>query len=300
MAALKGCFVLLSQNIEPSVALLPEGVDPDEMALRSRNKLSEILSAPINLFKFLELCAARYFGGMRSPEFLEALSQNLRGLTTSPLLEMALNDLGEKMGLETKTLQSFLSSRDLGSKSNIVKFFYGTSNTTNIFGYLALGAAYWNYVEILWGVIFTLRRYMRIGQFEEIFLTPVSGLEYILSWSVFGISRVTIESVPILILALLSNLLTIKPLNLLLFICSFVISIIASFGFVFLFFGLTLLLKDADELVSLVGNAAPLIGGMFFPVTVLPKFLRYVSYVFPFTWGLDLSRHFLMGTKTIF
>jgi len=33
------------------------------------------------------------------------------GLTTSPLLEMALNDLGEKMGLETKTLQSFLSSR---------------------------------------------------------------------------------------------------------------------------------------------------------------------------------------------
>ncbi|HOL53215.1 MAG TPA: DNA primase [Coprothermobacter proteolyticus] len=111
MAALKGCFVLLSQNIEPSVALLPEGVDPDEMALRSRNKLSEILSAPINLFKFLELCAARYFGGMRSPEFLEALSQNLRGLTTSPLLEMALNELGEKMGLETKTLQSFLSSR---------------------------------------------------------------------------------------------------------------------------------------------------------------------------------------------
>jgi len=36
---------------------------------------------------------------------------------------------------------------------------------------------------------------------------------------------------------------------------------------------------------KLVGNAAPLIGGMFFPVTVLPKFLRYVSYVFPFTWA---------------
>jgi len=52
MAALKGCFVLLSQNIEPYVALLPEGVDPDEMALRSRNKLSEILSAPITCSNF--------------------------------------------------------------------------------------------------------------------------------------------------------------------------------------------------------------------------------------------------------
>lgn len=188
----------------------------------------------------------------------------------------------------------------LGSKSNIVKFFYGTSNTTNLFGYLILGAAYWNYVEILWGVIFTLRHYMRTGQFEEIFLMPVSGVEYILSWSVFGISKVTIESVPIVILAFLSNLLTIKPINLLLFVCSFVISIIASFSFVFVFFGLTLLMKDADELVSLIGNAAPFICGMFFPVTVLPRSLRYFSYIFPFTWGLDLSRHFLMGTKTIF
>jgi len=86
-------------------------IRPTEEHLLFKACFSEILSAPVKLFKFLELCAARYFGGMRSPEFLEALSQNLRGLTTSPLLEMALNELGEKMGLETKTLQSFLSSR---------------------------------------------------------------------------------------------------------------------------------------------------------------------------------------------
>ncbi|HHY43670.1 MAG TPA: DNA primase [Coprothermobacter sp.] len=124
MAAFKGCFVLLSQNVEPLVALLPEGVDPDEMALRSKNKLSEVLSAPLDLLKFLEFLAAKYFGGMRSPEFLEALSQNLRGLPTSPLLEMALNELGEKLGLEAKTLQSFLSSRG-------AKFEHGEGATTN-------------------------------------------------------------------------------------------------------------------------------------------------------------------------
>jgi len=33
------------------------------------------------------------------------------GFNHIALLEMALNELGEKMGLETKTLQSFLSSR---------------------------------------------------------------------------------------------------------------------------------------------------------------------------------------------
>ncbi|WP_240739116.1 hypothetical protein [Marinitoga lauensis] len=49
---------------------------------------------------------------------------------------------------------------------------------------------------------------------------------------------------------------------------------LASFGFVFFFFGVTLLFKDGDELVSLMGNAAPLIGGMFFPITILPAFLR--------------------------
>ncbi len=187
----------------------------------------------------------------------------------------------------------------LGTRSGLVHFFYGATNTKNIFGYLLLGAAYWNYVEVLWGAVFALRYYMRIGQIEEIFLMPVSTLGYIFSWSALGLVRVTIESIPIIILAALSNVMTLTISGLLLSAAVLVLSVAASFGLVFTFFGATLSFKEGDELVSLLGNAAPLLGGMFFPVSVLPKTLQYISYAFPFTWGLDLTRHFLMNTNTL-
>jgi DNA primase len=118
MAALKGCFSLLAQNIEPSVAILPEGVDPDEMALKSRSGLNELLSSPLDMLAFLSTVADRFFKGMRSPEFLDALAQNLRGLPTSPLMEMALREIAESMGVEARTLQAFLSSKSGQSQGN--------------------------------------------------------------------------------------------------------------------------------------------------------------------------------------
>ncbi|WP_296906434.1 ABC transporter permease [Thermotoga sp.] len=187
----------------------------------------------------------------------------------------------------------------LGSKSGLVQFFYGATNTENIIGYLLLGAAYWNYVEVLWGTVFTLRYYMRIGQLEEILTMPISTLGYIFSWSVFGLVKVTIESVPIIVLAILMNFMTLSPIGFALAAGVVILSIVASFGFVFLFFGVTLRFKEGDELVGLLGNAAPLIGGMFFPVSILSKGLMYLSFAFPFTWGLDLTRHFLMNTNTL-
>ncbi len=187
----------------------------------------------------------------------------------------------------------------LGTESGLVRFFYGATNTRNIFGYLLVGAAYWNYVEVLWGSVFTLRYYMRIGQLEEIFVMPISAWGYIFSWSILGLVKVTVESVPIIVLAILLNITTFTLVNFVLTVGVVILSMIASFGFVFLFFGITLRFKEGDELVSLIGNAAPLIGGMFFPVNILPKGLEYLAYVFPFTWGLDLSRHFLMNTNTL-
>jgi ABC-2 type transport system permease protein len=186
-----------------------------------------------------------------------------------------------------------------GTKSGMIGFFSKEKSFIEMMGFIILGAAYWNYVEVLWNVIFHLRYLMKVGQLEEIFIMPISSFGYIFSWSVMGFLKVTVESIPILILSIIFSITDFTIYNFLMSILVLIISIIASFGFVFLFFGLTLKLKDGDELVSLLGNASPLIGGMFFSVTILPFGLRIISYIFPFTWGLDLVRHFLIGTETI-
>ncbi|MFH1609384.1 MAG: ABC transporter permease, partial [Candidatus Bipolaricaulota bacterium] len=79
-----------------------------------------------------------------------------------------------------------------------------------------------------------------------------------------------------------------------------VLSMIGSYGLAFLLFGLTLRFKDADSLIGLVGNAAPLLGGVFFPVTLLPEPLRSLALVFPFTYGVDALRGLWFGTPTLF
>lgn len=171
--------------------------------------------------------------------------------------------------------------------------------TQNFFEYYILGIAYWNYIEAVWASIFVLREHMRIGQLEELLLTPIRPWEYILGWSFLAISLTTINSLPLIIVALVINIFHLSIETCILAVSIFLISMIASFGFAFLIFGLTLVIREGDEIVSLLGNAAPLLGGLYFPVTVLPAPLLILSYAFPFTWGIDLLRGVILGSRTI-
>ncbi|MBT9165093.1 MAG: hypothetical protein DDT23_01108 [candidate division WS2 bacterium] len=186
-----------------------------------------------------------------------------------------------------------------GDQLGLLENFVKAVGIRNYIGYLLIGVVYWNYVEILWSTIFILRYQMRTGQFEDVFLSPITGLEYILGWAMLGVVRVTMESIPLLLLALLFNIFQMTILGVLWALFVFFLSIIASFGLTFAIFGLTLVFKEGDELASLVGNAAPFLGGLFFPVTILPPFLQWFSLVLPFTWGIDLIRHLLLGSRTI-
>jgi len=104
---------------------------------------------------------------------------------------------------------------------------------------------------------------------------------------------------PLIIVALVINIFHLSIETCILAVSIFLISMTASFGFAFLIFGLTLVIREGDEIVSLLGNAAPLLGGLYFPVTLLPTPLLVISYVFPFTWGIDLLRAVFLDSKTI-
>ena len=165
--------------------------------------------------------------------------------------------------------------------------------------YMLIGVCYWGYVEVLWSTIFMLRDYMKIGQFEDIFASPLKASQNILGWSIMGISRVTIESLPLIFITVFINIVNISLINFILIICTFIVSILASFGMTFIIFGITLIFKDGDQLASLIGNSAPFLCGLYFPVTLLPLGLKQISYVFPFTWGIDIIRNLLLNTNTI-
>jgi ABC-2 type transport system permease protein len=57
----------------------------------------------------------------------------------------------------------------------------------------------------------------------------------------------------------------------------------------------TIVFKRGTMLLALVVTALALLGGVYFPIEVLPNPLEWVASALPFTWGLDVFRASLLG-----
>ncbi|MBT9143855.1 MAG: hypothetical protein DDT29_02268 [Dehalococcoidia bacterium] len=178
--------------------------------------------------------------------------------------------------------------------------FAEVTGTYNYIAFFLIGGVYWNFVEAVWGIAFSLREQMFTGTLENLWASSIRRLGIIIAWSLASLLAATIFSIiAIAVVGVTVGLDVGGDPRWGIAISVFVLSLIASYGFAFLLFGLTLRFKDAENIVSIIANAAPLLGGVIFPVTLLPLPLRFFSYALPFTWGLDALRGVLLGAETI-
>jgi ABC-2 type transport system permease protein len=186
-----------------------------------------------------------------------------------------------------------------GERMGLGPEFADRAGTPDFLGYLLLGALYWNFVEVVWSLVFSLRQAMRQGMLESLLSTGISRAGLIGAWS--G-SRFAVEVIPSLAtLGLILALSGVPPWPRWGGVVAvWILSLGASYGFAFLLFGLTLRFKDAESIISILGNTAPLLGGVFFPIALLPTFLQPLSYVFPFAYGADAVRALWLGTPAMF
>lgn len=186
--------------------------------------------------------------------------------------------------------------------ANIDTFGVSTSSFTVAAMYFFIGATYWNYVEGIWSIALGLRENMKLGTLESLWASPAPRLSMIMGWSTGRLLGTTLHS--LLAFGLLSalSMIHLRDLSLentLAVMVVIVFSALASYGFSFVLVGLTLKFKDAESMISMLGNAAPLLGGILFPITYLPAPLRLIAYSFPFTYGVDALRGILFGSKTL-
>lgn len=177
-----------------------------------------------------------------------------------------------------------------------------TSSFTVAAMYFFIGATYWNYVEGIWSIALGLRENMKLGTLESLWASPAPRFSMIMGWSIGRLLGTTLHS--LLAFGLLSalSIVHLRDLSLentLAVVIVIIFSVLAAYGFGFVLVGLTLKFKDAESMISMLGNAAPLLGGMLFPITYLPIPLRLIAYAFPFTYGVDTLRGVLFGSKTL-
>jgi len=167
------------------------------------------------------------------------------------------------------------------------------------FSFVLIGVAFGSYFGVgMTSFAHALRLAQTTGTLEAMMMTPASVPAIIIgsaSWSyIFTTFRV-------LVYLLLGTLLlgvsfsganyAAAVLGLLLAIISFASIGIISAGFI-------MIIKRGDAVTGLISGMANLVGGVFYPVAILPTGLQFIAKLLPITYALRLMRQALLGGAT--
>jgi ABC-2 type transport system permease protein len=159
--------------------------------------------------------------------------------------------------------------------------------------YLLVAFAVWGFVEALWSFIFKMRNQMKEGILDETLMMPLSISELILGWSFDGIVSTIASTLPLILVSGYIAFANTSLLQVFLTLLILALTIFSGYCFSLILIGLMLVWKEANQLVSFLGNIAPFVCGVIIPMVRLPKIINIISFPLPYTWALDLIRGIL-------
>lgn len=145
-----------------------------------------------------------------------------------------------------------------------------------------------------------VRQDQTTGTLEALFVTPAPHGFIVLAGAAYDLIRAACLSLLFLLVGVtafgvdlsihLSSLLILSVAipAALTFFCAMGVAVAAA----------TVLFKQTAVLVGFVTTALALLGGVYFPVDVMPRGLRLLAEISPVTWALDASRAALLGGRT--
>ncbi|MEM4926003.1 MAG: ABC transporter permease, partial [Thermofilaceae archaeon] len=162
------------------------------------------------------------------------------------------------------------------------------------------GWIFWDIVSAgLWNFGNAIRREQQMGTLEFLMLTNASRA-ILFSRDIFSriVSLALSLTYVYAFFTLLFNVkvVVINPVGVAL---SLLIGLFTAMGFGLLYGALVLRFKQVGPLNSILQFIILGLSGAFFPVTALPEGARVVALALPFTYSIDLLRHYSMGTPTL-
>jgi ABC-2 type transport system permease protein len=170
--------------------------------------------------------------------------------------------------------------------------------TGGYFGYAVVGLALLTMVQVsLSSYSYKLREEQTTGTFEALMATPTSPTLIVLSGAAYDLIRAAITG-----LVLIAAAVAIFGLRLALDPGSIGIAVVALVGCLGLFASLgvvvgacTVVFKRATAFLAMMVTGLALLGGVYFPIEVLPSPIEELARILPFTWALDVVRAALLG-----
>lgn len=164
------------------------------------------------------------------------------------------------------------------------------------FPFVLIGIAFSGYLSTsLSSFSSAIREGQMLGTLEAMLVTPTSITSIMIFSSLWSFIFTTLEVFVYLITGVVVFGMEIGNANIpaaILIMCLTILSFvpfgIVSAGFIILF-------KKGDPIAFFFGTVSSLLGGVYFPVTVLPPLLQNISFIFPITYSLNAMRHALLN-----
>jgi ABC-2 type transport system permease protein len=174
--------------------------------------------------------------------------------------------------------------------------FAANTGTANYVAYLLIGANVFTIVSnAFWHIAHWVRFEQETGTLEAVYLTPTSSVTLIAGVSLYSAVRGVGSALIAYFLGCL--VFGVNPIqgDVLLALLFIFVGIIPLYGLTFLFGAVVLKLKESNSLINLMQWVVSFLMGIFFPIAVLPPFLRLVAQLFPPTWMVNGVRSSLLG-----
>jgi len=172
--------------------------------------------------------------------------------------------------------------------------------STNFPMFLLIGVAFQAYQGASTYGAWEIHDELTKGQIEYTFASPVSRYFYMLSYSLSQALIGTIFSLlPMFAIAMLFSGVLPSPAAMAMTCIAVVLTFLVLCQIGVLITSALLILKNVSAIMQAFNFLAQIATGMFVPVQFMPDSIKALAFVIPLTHGIDLARHFILGTNTI-
>ncbi len=174
-----------------------------------------------------------------------------------------------------------------------------TAGTTDIAGFLFLGMLALMLASVgFWWVAFGVKRELDAGTLEPAWLTPTRRETFIIGQTVGGLIMATVSTAILVLIGIWLFGASIAP-RIVIALPILAITAVGVLGIGYLVGAIVLRMRDANFFVDAADFIFVALSGAAFPIVVLPDAIRWVSYLLPTTYAVDLVRVSALGTRPL-
>ncbi len=203
-----------------------------------------------------------------------------------------LNYVTQGVGIILTTFSFFLLSKMFAGNEISQLEPYGG----NYFSFVLIGIALTDYFTISTNAFAReIRSSQVLGTLESLLVTPTSILTILLSSYIYKLFSTSFRIIFYFLVGVVMFDMLIQPVNIGALTLAFTLTLLPFFGLGLISASFIIVFKQGNPIAGLMTMSAGLLGGVMYPVTVLPDWLQPVSAILPITHGLEAIRQVLLN-----